>query len=446
MRIQSKALILALNFCVLFACATRDPGDPVRPGYNVYSPEQDVQLGKQAASEIRKQVDVVDDPELQGYISRLGQRIAEQPQAGGYPYEFTLINDPSINAFALPGGPIFVHTGLVRAAKNENQLVGVLAHEVAHVALRHGTSQASKAQIAQLPAILAGAAIGQDSALAQLGQIGLGLGVNSLLMKYSRSAEKEADVLGARMMAQAGYDPMEMARFFEKLETEGGARPPAFLSSHPDPGNRVELVRQEVALLPQREYNASTGQFPHMETAVGRLPEPQRPQEVAAAQPPSAPTGAFRKLEGRGFSLSYPRGWEAFGGRGSSVVTLAPRQGLVRTDSGVSIGYGAVLSYYSPQRSRAPLIGATQELVNELQSVNRNLRVSGGPRRVRIQGNRGLVTTLTSRSPYGGTERNVLLTVARPEGLFYMIFVAPEKGLKQRQPTFEQMLDSIRFR
>ena len=155
--------LIALLCALSLTCATRNPGDPITPGYNLFSKQQDIELGRQAAGEIRQQVDIVNDPELQQYIRDLGSRLARQPEADDYPYEFTLINEPSINAFALPGGPIFIHSGLIAAADNEGQLVGVLAHEISHVALRHGTSQASKAQMIQLPAILAGAVMGQNS-------------------------------------------------------------------------------------------------------------------------------------------------------------------------------------------------------------------------------------------------------------------------------------------
>jgi predicted Zn-dependent protease len=187
----------------------------------------------------------------------------------------------SINAFALPGGPVFVHIGLMKVADNEAQLVGVLAHEISHVALRHATSEASKATLVQLHAAVAGQAIGQGSTIAQLGQLGLGVGVNSVLLKYSRDAEREADALGTRIMAQAGYNPLEMARFFEKLEAEGGARAPEFLSSHPNPGNRVSAVRAEVGTLPQRDYHVSTGQFPRMKQLAGQLPPPKQSAQNA---------------------------------------------------------------------------------------------------------------------------------------------------------------------
>src|SRR5437879_3309064 len=150
-----------------------------KPGFNLFSKEQDVQLGKEAAAQVEKQMEVVRNPELQAYIERIGKRLAAQPQAGGFPYTFKVVKDPSINAFALPGGPTFVNTGLIAAADNEDQLAGVMAHEISHVALRHGTNQASKANLLQIPAALAGALIGNGSLMGQLAQLGIGLGFNS---------------------------------------------------------------------------------------------------------------------------------------------------------------------------------------------------------------------------------------------------------------------------
>jgi len=429
-------------------CAARMPGEPLEPGFNVFSKEQDIQLGQEAAAQIRQQADIVQNRELQNYVSRLGMQLAEQPQADGYPYSFTLINDDSINAFALPGGPIFVHSGLIEAADNEGQVVGVLAHEIAHVALRHATNQASKANLIQLPAVLAGAAIGQESVLAQLGQLGLGLGVNSVLLRYSRDAETQADAFGSRLMAQVGYNPLEMARFFEKLEAEGGSRAPQFLSSHPNPGNRIQAVQAEIQTLPPRQYQAGTGQFGQMKQMVAQLPPPRQPVQTATAvTPPSAPSGDFRQLNTDALSLAYPAGWEVFGDRSSAVVTIAPRQGLVRGASGgISIGYGVVLSYYYPQSGRLDLGQATQELIGQLGSINPSLRVAAGQRRARVDGQPGLLTTLSAASPYGGAETDYLLTVAQPQGLFYMIFVGPRSQFDQLSGVFDQMLRSLRFR
>lgn len=285
-----RQLVIVVMAIAVTACVGRHPGDPLKPGFNVYSRQQDIQLGAQAAQQVMQQVNVVQNRDLQRYLDAVGSRLAKAKAAGGYPYEFTMINDPAVNAFALPGGPIFVNSGLIAAAENEAQLAGVLAHEIAHVALRHATSQASKANLLQLPAALAGEVIGQGSIGAALGQAGLGFGLNALMLRYSRGAEEEADALGARIMAQAGYNPLEMARAFEKLEAGDRSRAPQFLSSHPSPGNRVRNVEAEIQTLRVKKYNrpTDTARFRQAKKLVAELPKPQR-----------ARTSGFSVNEGR---------------------------------------------------------------------------------------------------------------------------------------------------
>ncbi len=274
-----RAAVVAAFVMVITGCASSHrAGAPLKPGYNAFTKQQDVELGRQAAAQIMQQADVVHNQELQSYISRLGGELARQPQADNYSYSFTMLNDRSINAFALPGGPAFVFSGLVSAADNEAQLVGVLAHEISHVALRHATHEMSKANLLELPAALAGAVLGRGSVGAQVAQAGLGLGLNAVLLKYSRDAESEADALGSHIMAQAGYNPIEMARFFEKLEAEGGHAAPQFLSDHPNPGNRIKAVEAEIATMPQRSYNANSGLFEREKQLVAELPPPRAPR------------------------------------------------------------------------------------------------------------------------------------------------------------------------
>src|SRR5690349_23934158 len=216
---RKKLLCSFLVAGALTLSAARRPGEPLRPsGLNFFSKQQDVQLGEEAATEVRKQVTVVQNQFLQDYIRRIGKRLASQPEAGDWPFNFTVILDPNINAFALPGGPMFVNSGAIAHADNEAQIAGVMGHEMSHVILRHGTRQASKANLIQIPAMLAGAVIGNGSMLGQLAQLGIGLGANSVLLKYSRDDESQADALGTHLMAEAGYNPLELAHFFEKLQ------------------------------------------------------------------------------------------------------------------------------------------------------------------------------------------------------------------------------------
>ncbi|MCP5117094.1 MAG: hypothetical protein GY953_40230, partial [bacterium] len=236
--------------------------------------------------------------------------------------------------------------------------------------------------------------------------------------------------------------------FFEMLEAKGGPRPPAWFSSHPNPGRRHELVQAELSALPVATYDYASGKFPSARKRVAQLPPPQRPEQpavvAAGSRPPGAPTGGFRQLNTQSFSVEYPDGWQVFGDQQSSVVTIAPRQGLVRNASGgVGLGFGTVFSYYRPRRARN-LRGATSELVAELRASNPSMQVTSS-RTTQVQGGSAMLVYLVAPSPYGGRERDVLLTMARPEGLFYMVFVGPEQGFSQLEPAFERMLASIRF-
>ena len=244
------------------------------PGFNLFSKDQDVQLGKESADQVRKQMTVIKDPVLTAYVNRVGQRLvsSREAQASGFPFTFEVVADPSINAFALPGGPMFINTGLLRAVDNEAQLAGVMGHEMSHVILRHGTNQASKSQLIELPALL-GAQMTGSSMLGKLAQVGIGLGANSVLLKFSRTDESQADLMGSHLMAEAGYDPMQLARFFDKLNANGGQQAPQFLSDHPNPENREKAIATEVQRLPAQNYTFQTGDFQRMKQVIARVHE-----------------------------------------------------------------------------------------------------------------------------------------------------------------------------
>ena len=246
-----------------------------QPGFNLFSKEQDIQLGQENAAQVRKQMPMVTDPFLLDYVNRVGKRLANSQEArdSGFPFTFEVVADPSINAFALPGGPMFINTGLLKAVDNEAQLAGVMGHEMSHVILRHGTNQASKAEFIQLPAVLAAQMTGSSMA-GKLAQMGIGLGANSVLLKFSRTDESQADITGSHIMAEAGYNPIEMARFFEKLSAKGGQGVPQFFSDHPNPDNRQQAIEQEVRALPKQNYGYETGQFQRMKEVVSKIHEP----------------------------------------------------------------------------------------------------------------------------------------------------------------------------
>jgi beta-barrel assembly-enhancing protease len=279
--IRSSAwVIVVLIATVLWA---QGPSE-FHPGFNLFSKDQDVQLGKESADQVRKQMTVIKDPVLTDYVKRVGKRLvsAREAQESGFPFTFEVVADPSINAFALPGGPMFINTGLLRAVDNEAQLAGVMGHEMSHVILRHGTNQASKSKLIELPAVL-GSQMAGGSMAGKLAQLGIGLGANSVLLKFSRSAESQADLMGSHLMAESGYNPIEMARFFDKLNAEGGQRAPQFLSDHPNPENREKAIEEEIQKLPQKNYGYQTGEFNRMKQVVAKIREP-KPKQAAPGE------------------------------------------------------------------------------------------------------------------------------------------------------------------
>lgn len=296
---MKRALFLPCAMAVLLALsATSFAQGPHRfqPGFNLFSKQQDVQLGEESAAQVRKQMTVINDPVLTAYVNKVGKRLvaSQEAQESGFPFTFEVVADPSINAFALPGGHMFIHTGLLKSVDNEAQLAGVMGHEMSHVILRHGTNQASKANLIELPAALAAQMAGKNTMMGQLAQLGIGLGAGSVLLKFSRNAESQADLMGSHLMAEGGYDPMEMAHFFNKLNSLTGSPGKGFagsvaqfMSDHPNPGNREKALEQEAQLLPQQTYGYQTGDFKRMKEVVAKIHEPapkKQPQQPAQQQ------------------------------------------------------------------------------------------------------------------------------------------------------------------
>lgn len=248
----------------------------LKPGFNLFTKQQDIQLGQEAAAEIRKKVVIVKDPVLNAYVNAVGKRLAASREAkdSGFTFTFEVVADPAINAFALPGGPMFINTGLLKVVDNEAQLAGAMGHEMSHVILRHGTNQASKADLIQIPLALAGQLSSSDTLMGQLSQLGIGLGAESVLLKFSRTDESQADIMGSHLMAEAGYDPDELARFFVKIKSQDTADAIAFLSDHPNPGDRSRAIKVEALRLPVQDYGYQTGQFKNMKKALATVHEP----------------------------------------------------------------------------------------------------------------------------------------------------------------------------
>ena len=434
----------------------------VKPGMNFFSKQQEIQLGKEAAADLERQLSLVRDRSMNTYVSQLGRRLARYSPAPNYPYTFKVVRDKRINAFALPGGPIYVHTGTVAAAENEGQLAGVMGHEIAHVALRHGTNNASKAMLAQMPLAILGGVIGSGSLVGQLARFGIGFGANSVLLKFSRNAERQADIIGTQMLFDAGYDPQEMARFFQKLQGEKRGGSIEFLSSHPNPGNRVEGVRKEIRTLGPQKYqvaeNPDFGRARSRAVQLNRQPVARRErdfghEERGEHQHPRLPSRNFRVFDAGSYRIRYPDNWQVHG-KQTSVQAIAPPEGIVRSRETSGIAYGALVSIFEPELDperdedgRISLYQASSQLIEQLQHSNPGMRVISRRQRTRVGRQRAISLTLRGPSPVRGeNEMDWLVCTLQPDGtLWYIVFVAPEQDFGALRPTFEQMLDSVRF-
>jgi len=451
------ALVLVLCTAIVGA-QTR-----ITPPKNKYTPEQDVQVGREAAAEVRREYPLINDGRIDSYLDELGRRlVAAAPKELNHPvfeYSFTPVNLKDINAFALPGGPMFVNRGMFEAANTEGEVVGVMAHELSHVLLRHGTANATKAEGFQLGALagaIAGAVIGGGwgQAISQGSQFGFG----TWLLKYSREYEKQADLLGSQIMARAGYDPRDLAHMFETIQKQGDGAPPQWLSSHPNPGNRTQYITQEASQLQIARRPDDSG-FEATKRRFASLPPAKSMAELAKSggasrgedttavgtvgEPVPAPSPQYRQVRGgRLFEASVPANWTSVASNAS--VKYVPQNGYGELQGQTVLTHGVELGV--ARASSRDLRQATDTLIDSFTQGNPGMRVSGSTATVRISGRTGLGTPLSGRSALGGEERVGLYTTLLADGnLFYYVTVVPEREASRYSAAFDRIGQSIRL-
>ena len=456
----------------------------VKPGFNLFSVEQDIEIGRKSAEEVEQQLPLLDDRTVQGYIERVGERLVNVVQGPSFPYQFKVVNVSDINAFALPGGFMYINRGLIEAASSEAELAGVMAHEIAHIALRHGTNQASKAYLAQAGLGVLGSLFGKGSTGDIVGAIG-GFGLNATFLKFSRTAEEQADVVGAQTLAKSGYDPMAIADFFGKLREKSGRDPSKleeFLSSHPAPANRARRIREEVKLLEPIRRTGPVGGFRTIRSRLLRYPKAPSMAELAERSIPDRgreesekkdrrpaineidqPSSKLELFEQRNrfFRIRYPSNWQPLEFKQSAGVTIVPEGGIVEGGRGEShIIYGMLVELFDPSdrgfrdrrtgrgpfRGRDELERTSNDLIQLLLRSNDHLspmRRSDGEEMV--DGERALSIVLTGRSPFtGASERVTVLTRGLPDGkLIYVLFIAPERRYGELQRMVARVLSSF---
>jgi len=438
----------------------------IEPEKNSYSPEQDVELGRQAAAEVRQQMPLLNDGTTNDFVDRIGQRlvtaIPNDLQQPAFRYSFDVVNVKEINAFALPGGPMFVNRGMIEAARTDGEVAGVMAHELSHVILIHGTAQATKGQKFQVGAIagqVLGAIVGgrAGSVISQGSQVGLGV----YFLKYGREYERQADLLGAQIMARAGYDPRQMANMFRTIQQQSRSGAPEWLSDHPDPGNRYEAIVQEAQTL-RVASAAPQGQIEAVHTRLARMSPAPTTAQVARSQQGrqqpgpigtsgrtgrvERPSGEWQTVEPGNFvRLQIPANWRQLNG-GGGTVTFAPDGGYVQTQEGQSaFTHGLELGVM--QTDGGSLQQNTDQLVQMFARSNPELRKQGGYSRTSIDGRQGLTTTLTNVSELTGEREAInVSTVQLSDGsLLFLLGVAPSDEAQIYFNTFGRVRQSVQL-
>ncbi|MGE3404675.1 MAG: M48 family metallopeptidase [Vicinamibacterales bacterium] len=439
----------------------------VVPPDNQYSPQEDVQLGQEAAAQARKELPLLDDALVDEWVEDIGERlIAAMPAELRHPefrYSFDQVNQKEINAFALPGGPMFLNRGMIEAAKTEGEVAGVMAHELSHVALRHGTAQATKGEKFQIGAVagqILGAIVGgtAGSIIAQGSQFGLG----AYFLKYGREYETQADILGAQIMARAGYDPREMANMFRTIEAEGGGGGPEWLSSHPNPGNRYNAINREAQSL--RVVNPrTTGEFDDVQARLDRLSPAYTAEQIAQMQETgrvdngsvgtsgrrtvqvASPSTRYQTYQaGNALRISVPGNWAQFGG-GNNTVTYAPEGAFFQGQGGgTAFTHGVQLGV---TQGTGNLQRDTQALLRAFAQSNPQLQQSGGARRDNVGGRTGLTVTLANVSDVTGQREVIQLstTQLRDNSLLYVIGVAPQAEANAYVDAFARVRQNLRI-
>jgi hypothetical protein len=418
----------------------------------MFTAQQDIEMGKMLTAEAESMLWFSTDQWSHGYINALGDQLSAHAPGYQFPYEFRIVDDDRINSWALPGGLIYVTKGLVLAAESEPELAGLLAHQIAHVALRHGTQQVTQAW--GTPS--SGSA--RVSVPTVMSQLNINFDSGGIPLKFSAEEERQADLIGAQILYDARFDPRQMPLFFQKIGNEPVNLQSEFFDRHPGVTNRTVRVRRELQAMGGLRTNLR-GDSPDLHKTQDNLRAETsgfiRDDDSRGSRTPELPSSRMLSYRGNDFDFQYPDNWDV--SEDGVVLTVAPYEGIV---SG-SLAYGMSMGTFDPLDSSTgqtqlnvpgasqrgtSLSRATEELIADLRRSNPNMRVIRNTERRRVDGANAMITELSNDSPVGSLETDWMVTVLRPDGrLNYFVGVAPERDFSRYLPTFQRIIDSVRF-
>jgi beta-barrel assembly-enhancing protease len=473
----------------------------LKSGWNIFSPDQDVEMGKRLSATAEAQLPMLEDLRVNGYLNRLGRKLAQFAPGTKFPYEFHCVNSKQLNSFALPGGQVYIYRGVIEDADDEAQLAGVMAHEISHVALRHGTNQATRQEMSSGLFGILGGVVGGGSVSAITSQLGGGLIPGSVLVKHSRTSETQADILGTQILYDAGYDPRAMAQFFENAQndTKKMNRVAALFADHPVPERRIERVDEEIDKMggPLKNSKTDSPEFREIRRYVLSLPiVPDKMlrasvTDLTAAPPDSkidlkvdpkdapptlrhapADDESLRSYTGDTFTAKYPSDWTVLG-RGDSVSFVPPADVGEDSPDEPAFARGVLVNIFQPPTAAMPagtagssaggedsakpsadshstppavtLDIAVDQLLATLKQSSPKLKISAARERIEVDGQQAVSVRMTSESPLGGLETDWLVTVMRPEGILYFICAAPASEYDEYDAVFQKIISSVRL-
>jgi Zn-dependent protease with chaperone function len=442
-KVKFAALFLAIQLIGLTALLAQT---------NLFTAQQDIEMGRALSRAAGTTFVPSDDSSTRAYVRSLGNELAARAPGFKYPYQFEIFIDPEARSLALPGGFIYLSSGLVMAAQNETELAALLAHQIGHVAARHGTQQVSAEYSRQTNAR-------RPSVTDAISRLRLSLDTDSTVFNYTVQNEQQADTIATQLMYNTRFDPRQIPTAFRRLEDDpdDSARP--FLTNHPAQANRLASIRRELQRLgplPNSWRGDSSGFRAAQDALRGETPFGLASRVDRDESRPVAASSRMATYQGSGFEIRYPDNWRIDDRSGG--VMVAPDGGIVNG----ALAYGMLMDTFTPD-TRSKLFGrqsfnvpggildsnnvssATDQLIDELRRSNPNMRVVRKTSK-RIDGFEALMVELNNDSPVGGTEVNMLTTVLRSDGfLYYFMGVSPQADINQYSPVFDRMTASVRF-
>jgi len=418
---------------------------PPQPGINLFSLQQDIDIGAESAREADRSLPLVRDPALSGYLNAIGVVLAGSSPLQSLHYSFHIVNQPEANAETFPGGRIYVDRGLIEMTANEHELAALVAHEIAHAAARHGTRQLSGQLLVQAPASFLGGLSTQGGLKEQLGKLGINLGARPMFLRYSREQEIEANRIAVDILVKSQYSPYALVSILKEINKPADsakAALPGYAFNHPQVEEAATQLDAEVTSrrVPQRVLKPSP-EYTEFRAALAKLPFPAPRGDSNGRTRPELPNEHVHPQSY--YRLRYPEGWQIYPTTSNGAMIAGPG-GVVSTSAGNDLKTGIMFDLFSVPEKQT-LEQATNRLLVYLRQRNQSLRpIAGAQSQMLIGSEPALRTVMIANS-----RPNQVVWVATRQyydSLFYLVCVAPEDDFSALQPVFEEILRSVELR